>query len=103
VFSLFNLVAMDNHGKVLGHFTAFYRFNTNGFKRIAEPDQFSIIVELASESQTPGPGKDGGDRVGRGGLACLVVAEVAGYRTMSSLGFHYFSVGCNKHRCHQSE
>ena len=53
--------------------------------------------------EAAGPGVDRGDRVGRGLLALLVLAEVAGDGAVRRLGLDDLAVGRHQHRGHQAE
>ncbi len=45
--------------------------------------QLIVVVKLGTVEKSPGPGEDGGDRVGRCILALLVHAVVAGHGAVS--------------------
>src|SRR5581483_10746570 len=60
-------------------------------------------VEGAAELEPAGPGKDRGDRVGRGLLALLVLAVVAGDGAVRRLGFDRLAVRRHQHRGHHAE
>ena len=60
-------------------------------------------VELAAVGEAARPGEDRGDRVGRGLLALLVLAVVAGDRAVRGLGLDGLAVGRQQHRGHQAE
>src|SRR5258708_16793560 len=65
VFAMFDLITMDTNGQILRHFTALYRLDTDGFQRVGEIDQVLVAIQLAADSQTPLPGTNRSDRVGR--------------------------------------
>src|ERR1700753_176 len=71
-------VLADQQGEVLGHLPALDGPHADVLQRAGERGDPGRAVELAAALQAPGPGEDRGDRVGRGGLALLVLAVVAG-------------------------
>lgn len=70
---------------------------------LGELDNLGGTVELATLGQTTGPGKDGSDGVGRGRVALLVLAVMAGNSTVSGLGLEGLSVGGDEDRSHQTQ
>lgn len=64
--------------EVLGHDTSLNGVDARGLEGFSEGGDLGGVVELAALDKTTGPGKDGGDGVGGGLLAALVLAPVAG-------------------------
>ena len=56
------------------------------------------VVHPAAGGEAAGPGEDRGDRVGRGRLALLVLAEVAGDGAVRGLGLDRLAVGASSAR-----
>jgi hypothetical protein len=73
------------------------------FQRLGEIGELGIVVELGAVGEAAGPGEDRGDRVGRGFLALLVLAVVAGDGAVGGFGFHRLAVRRHQHRRHQAE
>ena len=69
---------------------------------ISKINQCLVIVQLSAKSQSPGPRKNGSNRVGRCWLAFLVFTVVASYCAVSSLRLHRFSIRCDQNRSHQT-
>src|ERR1700747_1448221 len=73
-------VLADEQGEVLGHLPALDGPHADVLQGPGERGDAGGAVELTAVLQAPGPGEDRGDRVGRGGLALLVLAGGAGGR-----------------------
>src|SRR3954465_12809976 len=72
------LLRTDEDGEVLRHLALLDGLDADPLERLGEAGGFGVVVELAAELEAAGPGEDRGDRVGRGRLALLVHAVVAG-------------------------
>src|SRR5258707_15291087 len=72
------VVGADQQREVAGHVAALDRLDADLFQHFGEFHQFGRLVERAAVLEPAGPGEDRGDRVGRGLLALLVLAVVAG-------------------------
>ena len=72
-------------------------------KRVGEPLQLGVVVEFGAVRQAARPGEDRGDRIGRGLLALLVLAVVAGDGAMRGLRLDGVAVGRHQHGGHQAE
>ena len=70
---------------------------------LGERGHLGRVVQLAAVRQAAGPGEDRGDRVGRGGLALLVLAVVPGHRAVRGLGLDDRAVRGHQHAAHQPE
>jgi hypothetical protein len=77
--------------------------STQTFSSVEAKLASSVVVELGAVGQAAGPCEDRGDRVGRGFLAGLVLAVVAGHRAVRGFGFHGLAVRRHQHRGHQAE
>lgn len=77
--------------------------NTCLLKALSELDDLWGAVELTTLGQTTGPGEDGGDWVGGGWVALLVLAEMASDGTVGSLSFESLSVWGDKDGGHKTE
>ena len=77
--------------------------NTRLLKRLSERDDIGSLVELPTLDQTAGPGKDGGDWVGGGLVALLVLTVVAGDGAVGGFGLEGLSVWRNEDRGHEAE
>src|SRR5699024_6523172 len=97
------LFAADQQRQVLGHLTALDGLDDDVLERVGELDDLRGVVQLAPVLQTTGPGKDGRDRVGRGGFALLVPAVVPGDGAVRGLGLDGPTIGGAQHRGHQAE
>ena len=64
--------------KILGHNALLVdNVNTSLLERLGKLDDLGSVVELTTLGKTTGPGEDGGDGVGGGGVSFLVLAVVA--------------------------
>ena len=72
-------------------------------ERLGEAGHLGRAVELAAVLEAAGPGEDRRDRVGRGRLALLVLAEVPGHGAVGGLGLDGLAVRGHQHRRHQAE
>ncbi len=61
------------------------------------------LVHPAAGGEAARPGEDRGDRVGRGGFALLVLAEVAGDGAVGRLGLDGLAIGRHQDARHQAE
>src|SRR3982750_4917113 len=69
------LVFTDQECKIFGHEPSLDCANCGLFKTVREFDYVGRAVELTAIAQSGGPGKNGGDWIGRRLLALLVFAE----------------------------
>ena len=72
------LVGADQDRKVLGHVAGLDGPDRDFLERIREFRQLRIVVELGAMREPAAPGVDRGHRIGRGLLALLVLAVMAG-------------------------
>src|ERR1043166_5578319 len=72
------LIGADEQREILGHVAVLDGVDTDFLQRVREFSELFVVVELGAVGEAPGPGEDRGDRVGRGLLALLVLAIVAG-------------------------
>ena len=86
------LVGADQEREVLGHVAGFDGVDADLLQRLGELRELGVVVELGAVGEAAGPGEDRGDRVGRGLLALLVLAVVAGHRAVGGLGLHGLAV-----------
>src|SRR5947208_3061864 len=63
MLAMADVVTECTYSEVLCHFSTLNSFHTNLLKRVAEMDQFLVIVKLATEFKTPCPCKDRRDRI----------------------------------------
>src|SRR3954451_934887 len=68
------LVGADQEREVLGHEARLDRVHRDLLERRGELSQCRVVVELGAVAEAARPGKDRGDRVGRGLVALLVLA-----------------------------
>ena len=61
------------------------------------------MVQPAPVLQSAGPGEDGGDGVGGGGVALLVLAEVPRHCAVRRLALQGLAVGRHQHTSHQTQ
>jgi hypothetical protein len=78
-------------------------FDADLFQRFGEAGHIGRVVELAAITRPLRPGEDRGDRVGRGRLALLVLAIVAGDGAVRGFGLDGLAIGRHQHRGHQAE
>ena len=97
------LLGADEDREVLGHLAALDRLDADPLERLGEAHDLGRVVELAAIFEAAGPGEDRGDRVGRGRLALLVHAVVAGDGAVRGLGLDRLAVGSHQDRGHQAE
>ena len=67
------------------------------------PGEFRRPVELGAVLQASRPREDGGDGVGGGGVALLVLPVVPGDGAVRSLGLDGLAVGAHQHGGHQAQ
>jgi hypothetical protein len=73
-----HLGTVHSQGKILGHDSVYIdRLGAALFELSGELCQLGGVVELGSEGETSGPGKDRSDRVGRGLVALLELSVVS--------------------------
>jgi hypothetical protein len=70
---------------------------------LAKLGELGVAVQLGAVGEAAGPGEDRGDRVGRGFLALLVLAVVAGHGAVGGFGLDRLAVRAHQHRGHQAE
>src|SRR3954447_16485153 len=70
------LVGADEQREVLGHLARLDGLDAHALERLAELGDLGCLVEPAARLQGARPSEDGRDRIRRGGLALLVLAEV---------------------------
>src|SRR5690606_15389478 len=97
------LIGADQQREILGHLAAFYRVDAHLFERFGKADDIGCVVETAAIDQAARPREDRCDRVGRSGLALLVLAIVAGDGSVRRLRLYGFAVRSHQHRCHQAQ
>jgi len=95
--------ASDAESEVLSHDSALDGVDASALELLAEVSELLVFVELCAVGETASPGEDGGDRVGGGGLALLVLAEVAGDGSVGSLRLDGLAVGADEDRGHEAE
>src|SRR3984893_2516052 len=87
------LVGADQERKVLGHVAGLDGVDANPLQRGGKLRQSLVVVELGAMRQAAGPGKDRGDRIGRGFLALLMLSVVPRHRAVRGLAFPRVAVG----------
>lgn len=98
------LLLAAGKSKVLGHDGLLVdNVDTGALELLGELDNVGGVVELTTADQTTGPGEDGGNRVGRGLTALLVLAVVASDGTVGSLGLESQTVRGGEGRGHQTQ
>ncbi|EEY04764.1 NADP-dependent isocitrate dehydrogenase [Brucella melitensis bv. 3 str. Ether] len=97
------LIRADEERQILGHEAAFNGVHADLFQRFGELLQIGIVVELGAMRQTAGPCEDRSDGVGRGFLALLMLAIVAGYGAVGGFRFHRLAIRRHQNRGHQAE
>lgn len=91
-------------GKILGHDTInIDRVNAGLFEALGEGDNLGLVVELATLDETTGPGEDGGNGVGGGLVALLVLTVVASDGAVGSLRLEALAVGGDEDRGHETK
>lgn len=93
-----------SEGKILSHNT----ININGvdtglLEALGKGNDVGGVVELATLDETTGPGKDGGNGVGRGLVALLMLTVVASDSTVGGLRLEGLAIGGNEDRGHETE
>src|SRR6185369_16953691 len=68
------LVGADEQRQILGHVTLLHGRDTDFFHGMGELGELVIAVQLGAMGETPRPGKDRSDGIGRSALALLVFA-----------------------------
>src|ERR1043165_2027292 len=71
------LVGPDQEREILGHEAGLDRVDADLLQRQRERRERGVVVELGAVGEAARPGKDRGDRVGRGVAALLVLAIMA--------------------------
>ena len=98
------LLAAARERQVLGHDTLLVdNVNTGTLQLFSKGNQLGGVVELATLHQTPGPGEDGGNGVGRGLAALLVLTVVTSHGTVGSLGLEGLAGRGSQSRGHQTK
>lgn len=91
-------------GEILGHDAVnIDSINTGFLEALGKGDELGGVVELAALDEAAGPGEDGGDRVGGGLAALLVLAVVAGDGAVGGLGLEGLAVGGDEDGGHEAE
>ena len=91
-------------GQVLGHDAVDVDSVHAGLlEALSEGHQLGGVVELATLDETAGPGEDGGDGVGGGLAALLVLAVVAGDGAVGGLGLEGLSVRGDEDGGHETQ
>lgn len=91
-------------GQILGHDAVDVDgVNAGALEGLGKGDDVGGLVELTALDEAAGPGKDGGDGVGRGLLALLVLAVVAGDGAVGGLGLKGLAVGGDEDGGHEAE
>src|SRR5215210_979489 len=80
------LVGADEEREVFRHEAGFDGVDADGFERSGKARELLVVVELGAVREAARPGEDRGDRVGRGLLALLVLAVVAGHGAVGGPG-----------------
>ena len=81
----------------------FDRLDADFLERVGEVDHLRRAVKFAAADQAARPGEDRRDRVGRGRLAGLMVAEMAGDGAMRRFGLEGFAIRRQQYRRHQAQ
>lgn len=91
-------------GQVLGHDAVDVNSVDAGLlEALGKGHQLGGVVELAALDEAAGPGEDGGNGVGRGLAALLVLAVVAGDGAVGGLGLKGLAVGGDEDGGHEAE
>jgi hypothetical protein len=77
--------------------------NASLLELLGEDDELGGVVELTTLGETLCPGVDGGDGVGGGLAALLVLAEVAGNGAMGGLSFEGLAIWRDEDGGHEAE
>src|SRR3954463_5038000 len=80
------LLGTDQQRQILGHEALLDRVHADLLHGDSELGQLVIAVQLGAVGQAPRPSKDRGDGVGRGTLALLMLAIMAGDGAVSRFG-----------------
>lgn len=96
-------LAVDDQCQVLGHIASLDGLDADSLQLLGKLLQCNVVIDLGTELETAGPGKDGGDGVGGGLAALLVLAVVAGDGAVGSLGLAALAVGGEEDRGHKAE
>ncbi|CDX59859.1 NADP-dependent isocitrate dehydrogenase (modular protein) [Mesorhizobium plurifarium] len=97
------LVRADQQRQVLGHEARLDGLDADLLQRLGEALQLGIVVKFGAMREAARPGEDRGDRVGRGFLALLVLAIMAGDGAVRGFRFHRLAVRRHQHGGHQAE
>ena len=90
--------------KILGHDTInIDGINAGLLELLGEDDELGGVVELTTLGETLCPGVDGGDGVGRGLVALLVLAVVASDGAVGGLSLEGLAVGGDENGGHETE
>lgn len=98
------LVLAAGQGQILGHDAILIDgVDASLLEALGKGHKLGRVVELATLNETAGPGEDGGNGVGRGLLALLVLTIVAGNGAVGGLGLERLAVGGDEDRGHEAE
>jgi len=90
-------------GQILSHATGLDGVNATCLQNLTELGELVVVVQLGAVSEATGPGKDGGDGVGGGGLALLVLAVVTSDRSVCGLGFNGLAIRAHEDGGHETK
>ena len=98
------LLAAAGQSQILGHDALIVdNLNASALKLLSKGNDIRSLVELATLDQTAGPGEDGGNGVGGGLAALLVLAVVTGHGTVGSLRLESLASRGDQGRGHQTK
>ena len=98
------LLLATGQSKILGHDELVVDdLNAGALELLSESDDLGGVVELATLHETAGPGENGGNGVGGGLAALLVLAVVTGHGAVGSLGLEGLAGGGDEGGGHQTE
>lgn len=84
--------ALDADCQVLGHEAFLDCADAYALQSFRKSGQVQVVVELGTVKEAACPGEDRSNRVRRGFLSLLVLAIMAGDRSVSSFGFYSFAI-----------
>lgn len=91
-------------GKILGHDTVnIDSVNASLLKALSKGDNLRGVVELATLDETTGPGEDGGNGVGGGLVALLMLTVVASDSTVGSLRLESLAIRGDENGGHETK
>lgn len=98
------LLAAASKSKILGHDALLVdNVDTGALELLGEGDNVGGAVELATLHETTGPGENGGNGVGGGLTALLVLTVVTGHGAVGGLGLEGRAIGGGESGGHQTE